>query len=135
MMAAIWKFFRGRRAASGFAQAALVIPLMAVLTVAMISFGGAAFVANNAANAANHGARVGSVYQQGAAEAAYSAAVKSANSQSIGQYSVTVAGGGRAGATITVRVDWRFPNILGPLVGVGPFFSGNTMSTFRQEGW
>lgn len=134
-MAALWKFLQGRRAASGFAQAALVIPLMAILTVAMISFGGAAFVANNAANAANHGARVGSVYQSGAAEAAYSAAMQSANSQSIGQYAVTVAGGGCAGATITVRVDWRFPNILGSLIGVGPYFSGSTMSTFRQEGW
>jgi len=134
-MIALRRFLQGRRAASGFAQAALVIPLMAILTVAMISFGGAAFVANNAANAANHGARVGSVYQQGAAEAAYSAALRSANAQSIGQYAVTVAGGGRPGATISVRVDWRFPNLLGPLIGLGPFFSGNTMSTFRQEGW
>lgn len=134
-MKAIWRFLRGRRAASGFAQASVVIPLMTVLTVAMISFGGAAFVANNAANAANHGARVGSVYQQGAAQAAYAAAMQSANSQSIGQYSVTVAGGGRAGSTITVRVDWRFPNILGSIIGLGPYFSGSTMSTFRQEGW
>lgn len=134
-MAALWRFLRCRRAASGFAQAAMVIPLMAILTVAMISFGGAAFVANVATNAANHGARVGSVYQQGAAAAAFSAATQSARSQSIGQYAVTVAGGGRAGSIITVRVDWRFPNILGGLIGMGPYFSGNTMSTFRQEGW
>ncbi len=134
-MAALLSFLRSRRAASGFAQAALVIPLMAILTVAMISFGGAAFVANNAANAANYGARIGSVYQRGAAGAAYSAAMSSVSSQKIGQYSVSVKGGGRPGATITVQIDWRFPNILGPMIGMPPYFSGQTMSSFRQEGW
>jgi Flp pilus assembly protein TadG len=134
-MVALKQFSLGRRGSSGFAQAALVVPLMAILTVFMISFGGASFVANVATNAANHGARVGSVHQQGAASAAYSAALRSANSQGIGQYAVTVSGGGRPGTTITVRVSWRFPNILGPLVGMPAFFSGEAVSVFRQEGW
>lgn len=134
-MLALKKFALGRCGASGFAQAALVVPLMAILTVFMISFGGASFVANAATNAANHGARVGSVYQQGAAEAAYSAAMRSASSQGIGQYSVLVAGGGRPGSTISVHVSWRFPNLLGPLVGMPAYFSGDATSVFRQEGW
>jgi Flp pilus assembly protein TadG len=128
-------FLFGKRGSSGFAQAALVIPLMAILTVFMISFGGASFVANVAANAANHGARVGSVYQQGAADAAYSAAMRSASSQGVGDYSVQVSGGGRPGTTITVSVFWRFPNLLGPLVGLPSYFSGDATSVFRQEGW
>jgi Flp pilus assembly protein TadG len=134
-MTALKRRLLGKRGASGFAQAALVIPLMTILTVFMISFGGMSFTANVAANAANHGARVGSVYQRGAAEAAYGAALRSANSQGVGEFSVQVSGGGRPGATITVVVNWRFPNLLGQMVGMGPYFSGAATSVFRQEGW
>lgn len=138
---AIKKFLFGRRAASGFAQAAIVFPILAMLTIGLINVPLAAFSAVHAANAANYGARVGSVYQTGAAQAAYAAAMHEAHSVSVGSYVTTVSGGGFPGSTITVQVRWSVPNMVGPMLnafGIGggsSTITGVSTSTFRQEGW
>jgi hypothetical protein len=141
LVAAIKKFLFDRRAASGFAQAAIVFPILALLTIGLINVPLAAFSAVHAANAANYGARAGSVYQHGAAQAAYAAAMREANSVSVGKYVTTVSGGGFPGSTITVSVRWSVPNMVSPMLSAfglgdgGSTITGNSVATFRQEGW
>ncbi|MGB8213537.1 MAG: hypothetical protein WCE68_08265 [Anaerolineales bacterium] len=122
-----------------FAESAIVFPIVVLLMVALFNMAEAGFASVNAANAANHGARVGSVYQQHPGSAAYSAATESISHAPLGSYTVSVAGGGFPGATITVTVDWSVPNFIAPIIA---FFGGSmgdlkgtATSTFRQEGW
>jgi len=135
------KFLFGKRASSGFAQAAIVLPILAMLTIGLINIPVAAFASVHAANAANYGARVGSVYQRGAAQAAYDGAMREATSIGVGSYTVGVTGGGFPGATITVQVRWSVPNLVGPILaafgagGGSSEITGVSVSTFRQEGW
>jgi hypothetical protein len=122
-----------------FAESAIAFPIVVLLLMALFNMSIAGFASVNAANAANHGARVGSVYQQGSAEAAYSAAMESISYAPVGSYQVSVSGGGFPGATIIVSVNWSVPNYIAPIVA---FFGGSmgnlrgtSYATFRQEGW
>jgi len=122
-----------------FAQSAIAFPIVVLLLFALFNLATAGFASVNAANAANYGARIGSVQQHGSADAAYSAALQSISHAPIGEYMVTVSGGGFPGATINVDVTWSVPNYMAPLIR---FFGGSTgdlggsaSSTFRQEGW
>ncbi len=134
-------FLFGRRAASGFAQAAIVFPILVMLTIGLINIPLASFAAVHAANAANYGARVGSVYQHGAAQAAYDAAMREAHAVGVGSYAATVSGGGFPGSTIAVTVRWSVPNLVGPMLGAfglgggSGMLTGTSTATFRQEGW
>ena len=122
-----------------FAQSAIAFPMVVLLLMAMLNLSIAGFASVNAANAANHGARVGSVYQQGSAGAAYSAAEQSISYAPVGNYQVNVSGGGFPGATIGVTVRWKVPNYIAPLVaffgGSMGNLTGSATATFRQEGW
>ena len=124
-----------------FAETAIAMPVIVLVTIAHMNLTMAGFASVNANNAANYGARVGSVHQQGPASAAYDAAQQSTEYASVGDYSVAVSGGGFPGAQINVQVDWSVPNLMGGLLG---FFGGDSsdadikgmaMSVFRQEGW
>jgi hypothetical protein len=122
-----------------FAQSAIAFPVVVLLLFALFNLAEAGFASVNAANAANYGARIGSVQQHGSAGAAYSAARESISHAPIGDYQVTVSGGGFPGATIVVDVIWSVPNYMAPLLA---FFGsssgdlgGSASSTFRQEGW
>lgn len=124
-----------------FAETAIAMPVIVLVTIALMNLSLAGFASVNANNAANYGARVGSVTQQGAGGAAYSAAITSISHAPVGDYSVGVSGGGFPGAQITVRVDWRVPNYMGGLLGflggggLAGDIQGNATSAFRQEGW
>ena len=122
-----------------FAQSAIAFPVVVLLLMALFNMSIAGFASVNAANAANHGARVGSVYQQQSAGYAYSAALESISYAPVGNYQVTVSGGGFPGATIVVTVNWRVPNYIAPLVsffgGSMGDLSGTSSASFRQEGW
>jgi hypothetical protein len=123
-----------------FAESAIAFPIVILLVMAMINLSLAGFASVNAANAANYGARVGSVYQQGSAGAAYSAAQESISRAPVGSYQVAVSGGGFPGATLLVSVTWTVPNYMAPIMA---FFGsssagklgGTVSATFRQEGW
>lgn len=122
-----------------FAQSAIAFPMVILLLIALFNLSIAGFASVNAANAANHGARVGSVHQGRSAGAAYAAALESIAHAPVGDYQVTVTGGGFPGATIIVTVDWSVPNYIAPLMA---FFGGSmgdlkgtSAATFRQEGW
>ncbi|MBN2116312.1 MAG: hypothetical protein JW730_07070 [Anaerolineales bacterium] len=123
-----------------FAQTAIAMPVIVLVTVALMNLTMAGFASVNANNAANYAARVGSVTQRGAGGAAYNAAMTSISHAPIGEYVVSVSGGGFPGAQINVQVNWTVPNYMGGLLSflggdIGGDFQGTGTSVFRQEGW
>lgn len=125
---------------SAMAETAVVMPVVLVLTFALINFAIAGYASVAASNAANYGARVGSVTQRAAAGAAATAANATLEKTMIGEYQVAAAGGGRPGSRITITVNWRVPNWIGSILsllggGAGIEFKGTSAATFRQEGW
>jgi len=125
------RFFRCR-SANAMAETAVVLPVVLVLTFALVNFAIAGYASTAAANAANYGARVGSV--------AAAAANASLSKIGIGEYSVSASGGGGRGAQVLVNVNWSVPNYIGSLLsllggGSSVEFKGSVQSTFRQEGW
>ncbi|MBI1793399.1 MAG: hypothetical protein HYR70_04320 [Chloroflexi bacterium] len=124
-----------------FAETAIAMPVIVLITIALLNLTMAGFASVNANNAANYGARVGSVNQQGPAGTAYEAALQSISYAKIGDYSVSVTGGGFPGAQISVQVDWSVPNLMGGLLSfvggnsLGADLAGSAVSVFRQEGW
>ena len=128
------------RGGDEFAETAIAMPVIVLVSIALMNLTMAGFASVNANNAANYAARVGSVTQQGAGGAAYGAAMESISHAQIGEYSVYVSGGGFPGAQINVLVDWNVPNYIGGLVSflggsLGDDFHGAATSVFRQEGW
>ena len=122
------------------AEAAITLPVVVLITLAMVNLSLAWFVAISASNAANYGARIGSVVQSDPIGYSVAAAQTRLAVISIGSYSVTASGGGFRGAQIEVSVDWTVPNYMGSLLsffgGSDPVnFHGTALSTFRQEGW
>jgi hypothetical protein len=124
------------------AEAAITTPVIVLLMLVIINFGAIMYTAQAAENAANYGARRGSVAQVNAAGEAASAAAYAASQTLLGEYDVhIVAPGGIAGAELGVRVNYRVPNWIGTLGGLfpglprGEYFAGSTTATFRQEGW
>jgi Flp pilus assembly protein TadG len=132
--------FARRERGNAMAETAVVLPVVLVLTFALINFAIAGYASVAAANAANYGARAGSVAQNGAAGVAASAANAALAKTMIGEYSVAAYGGGRPGAQVVVVVNWRAPNFIGSMLsllggGGNVEFKGQARSTFRQEGW
>ncbi len=134
---------RGKRwheRGNAMAETAVVLPVVLVLTFALVNFAIAGYASVAAANAANYGARAGSVAQQGAAAVAASAAHSALSKTMVGEYQVAASGGGRPGSQVTVAVHWEAPNFIGSMLsllgGGGEVkFQGSARSTFRQEGW
>lgn len=123
------------------AEAALALPVLLVVILGLVNLGMAAFAANNAKNAAQYGARMGSVAQDNAAGLAVAMAHQQIALAPVGDYTVNViAPGGERGDTLALRVHWSVPNFLGGMLG---YFGANTPSRwegdadayFRQEGW
>ena len=137
----IWlKRFLFAKRGDQFAQTALVLPVIMLSTMGLLDMTMAGFANVNANNAANYGARIGSVTQQGAAGAAYSGALTSIAHAEVGDYTVNVSGGGHPGAQIAVTVGWEVPNHMASITtlwgGVADSrLGGTSVSTFRQEGW
>jgi len=129
------------RKGDSFAESAIVLPIILLVTIALMNLSMAGFASVNANNAANYGARVGSVHQQGPAAAAYAAAQQSISYASVGDYTVSVSGGGFPGSQINVQVGWSVPNIMGGLLDylggsdLGADIRGDATAVFRQEGW
>jgi hypothetical protein len=123
-----------------FAESAIAFPMVVLLLISLFNLSLAGFASVNAANAANYGARVGSVYQQSSGGAAYSAAQESISHAPVGSYQVAVSGGGFPGATLLISVTWNVPNYMAPIMAFfgsssGGKLGGTASATFRQEGW
>lgn len=114
---------------------AIVVPIMFLMLLAIITFASGFIAYTNAANAANYGARRGSVAQENAIGVAMASAQAKANQLGGGTFSAVAYGGGGRGAQIIVEVHWESQNFLSRL-GIGPAtLSGVATSAFRQEGW
>ena len=130
----------GRRGSS-MAEAAITLPVIMLMTFAMVNVSMAWYAAVAASNASNYGARMGSVAQVNPQGIAAAAAQTRLDATSIGSYAINVSGGGSRGAQITVSIDWTVPNhIIGLMTllgggGTPASFTGTVISTFRQEGW
>ena len=121
------------------AEAAITLPVVMLIAIFMINATMAGFASVNAANAANYGARVGSVTQGGSAGAAIAGSRQTLANAAIGEYRVSAGGGGVPGSTIVVVIEWSVPNYFSGLAGYfgasTDDFHGVAMATFRQEGW
>ena len=122
------------------AEAAITLPVIMLVTFAMINISMAWYAAVAASNAANYGARVGSVAQTNPTGYAVAAAQTRLDATSIGSYAISASGGGYRGSQIIVSIDWTVPNYITgmmALLGGGSLsdFNGTVISTFRQEGW
>jgi len=125
---------------SAMAEAAITLPVVVLLTFAMVNLAMAWYAAVAASNAANYGARVGSVSQVDPAGHAVAAAQGRLDPITVGTYAISASGGGYRGSQVNVMVDWAVPNYIGSLItylgGGGQMnFAGTALSTFRQEGW
>ena len=125
---------------TSMAEAAITLPVLVLLTFAMINLTLAGYAAVAASNAANYGARIGAVAQENPIAYATAAAQERVDAIGIGSFTVTASGGGSRGSQVIVLVDWAVPNYLGSLLSwLGGSdalsFSGTAQSAFRQEGW
>jgi uncharacterized membrane protein len=121
-------------------EAALVLPVLLLVSIGLINLAILGFAAVSANNAANYGARMGSVSLYDPQGTAYVYANRALAATRVGQYSVSVVGGGRPGDLIMVRVTYRVPNYFGGLarllgVNTPTQFTGSATAYFRQEGW
>ena len=132
------KFIHDRRAEMD--EAVFVIPVLLLVTFGLINFSILGYASVSASNAANYGARMGSVAQANPNGVALSSANKMLNGTTVGSYSVSVSGGGAPGSLIQVNVKYQVPNYIANLarlfgVNTPGAFSGTAMADFRQEGW
>ena len=130
----------GNKKGTSMAESAITLPIVLLITLFMVNVSMAWYSANAASNAANYGARVGSVSQTNPIGNSVAAAQSQLAGIGVGSYSVSGSGGGFRGAEITVTVDWSLPSYLGSLLswfgGTDPAnFHGTATSSFRQEGW
>lgn len=119
-------------------EGALTLPVMALVSLALVNFALAGYASVTANNAVNYAARVASVSQQNATGEALNAA-NHALSAGIGDYQVDIQADAHPGGTVRVSVRWEVPNFFGSLM---PLFGatnrplqGEAVSVFRKEGW
>ena len=132
------RLFRDRRAELD--EAALVLPVLLLISIGLVNLAILGFAAINAGNAANYGARMGSVAQSDPAGVALSSAYQMLSAAPVGSYAVNVAASGEPGDMLIIQVSYTVPNYFSSLAGLfGVSTPGNFTNTvtsyFRQEGW
>ena len=119
-----------------FAASVLMVILM---FLGMLQFGVYLWASSIVENAANYGARLGSVSQSCPACAASSAAQRALQGQPVLRNpSVSIlAPGGVVGSTVRIRVTAKIPLFLpaGETLGLEGLTDVSAEATFRQEGW
>ena len=135
------RFLHSRRGAE-FVEAAVTIPVVVLVMLAVVQFGLLVYAGQMASEAARHGVRWGAVAQANQAGIAAAQAASFASSAfPMGSPQVTVlAPGGVLGSNIKLRVTYQVPNFLGGLAGLFPGLPGGPFevtgeATMRQEGW
>lgn len=122
-------------------EAAFVLPVLLLVAIGLINLAILGFAAINANNAANYGARMGSVAQQNASGVAQSAAQEKLSAVRVGSYQVQVSGDSSPGGLLVVAVRYTVPNYIGGLAGwfgaasMPREFTGTAQAHFRKEGW
>ena len=121
-------------------EAALVLPVLVLVSLGVVNLAIFGFAAVNAGNAANYGARMGSVAQTNPTGVAAASASQMLAAVPVGTYAVSVTGSGQPGDLMVVQVSYSVPNYFGGLagffgVGTPGNFTSTASSYFRQEGW
>ncbi|NUM44040.1 MAG: hypothetical protein HUU38_04980 [Anaerolineales bacterium] len=121
-------------------EAVFVYPLLLVIAFGLVNLAMVGFAGVNAANAANYGARMGSVSQENPQGTAATSANEMIAVAPVGTYTVSVQGNGNPGGAIRVFVSYSVPNYFaGPAsffgISLPTDFEGTATSIFRQEGW
>jgi len=135
------RFLRSRQGVE-FLEAAVTIPIVVLIMVAIVQFGLLVYAGQMASEAARHGVRWGAVAQANQAGVAVAQAASFANAAfGVGNPQVEVlAPGGVIGSNLKLRVSYEVPNLFGGLAGLfpglpsGPFHVTGE-ATMRQEGW
>ena len=132
------KLHRDRRAELD--EAALVLPVLLLISIGLVNLAILGFAAVNAGNAANYGARMGSVAQSDPSGIAAASAYQMLSAAPVGNYAVSVSGSGLPGDLLIVQVNYTVPNYFAGLAGffgvdTAQEFSNTATSYFRQEGW
>ena len=131
---------KNKQAGQSLAEFAFAFPIILLATLGLITLGLVGFAAVSASNAANYGARMGSVAQSQPAHVAQSQALARLSHVNAGTYAVSVSGGTNPGDLVIVRVDYRVPNFYAGLANffgasVSEDIQGSTYAYFRKEGW
>lgn len=121
-------------------EAALTLPVLILVSLALVNLAMLGFAAINAANAAEYGARMGSVAITNVHQRAYAAAWSKVHAAAVGSYTVSVSGGTAPGTLVQVAVTYTVPNYFGGLarlfgVSTSTQFQGTARAYFRKEGW
>ncbi len=122
-------------------EAAFVIPILALVTIAMVNLTMLYVAQATASHAAQSGARAASVHQTNPLGAAVSTARAITKQIPYGSFQVQASGITAPGGTVSVRVRFSVPNLWRPLTvflfgNGGPAqFQGGAEASFRKEGW
>lgn len=121
-------------------EAALALPVILLVSLGLINLTLFGTAAVNAANAANYGARMGSMAQANPLGYAVSAANQKLGALPVGEYAISTGGSTVAGGVMWVRVEYRVPNYFRDLAGIfgvsaPSTLSGQVTQYFRREGW
>ena len=120
-------------------ESALTMPILILVTLALVNLALAGFASVTANNAANLAARLGSVDQVAPGATAYAAAER-ALAGTVGDYTIQIVqADGFSGGRVSVSVRWSVPNFfagLMPLFGAeAGALEGEAVGIFRKEGW
>jgi Flp pilus assembly protein TadG len=133
------KFIHDKR--GDFAQFAVVAPILMLVSLGLVNLALFGVAGVNANNAANYGARVGSVAQENAVGYALKAANSKLHATTFGDYAVSASqvNSGR-GSLIRLSVTYSVDNYLQGLAAIfGVQMPGRFQKTvtayFRHEGW
>jgi len=121
-------------------EAALTMPLMVLLALALVNFAWVGHARNASQHAAHFGARMGSTaFTEAAAQARHSTEAVLRDCLCQAQV-VKVAATDVPGGEVTVEVQWAVRNYFSPLLslfgGTLPdTFQGTVSASYRKEGW
>jgi len=128
-----------RQKGSSIVEFAASVLMVLLMFLGMLQFGAYLWASSIVENAANYGARAGSVAQSCPACEASNAAQRALEGQPIIRNpSVTIlAPGGVVGSTVRIRVSAEIPLFLpgGNTLGLENLTNVQAEATFRQEGW
>jgi len=131
----IRRHLHGQRG-SEMTEAAITLPVMALILLALLNLGYMAYEAQVAQSAARHGARMASVAQSAAQQVAVaqSEAASAARATLGASFAGVEVSGGAVGSTVQVTVKARVPQWL---TGFNMILPDHVKGTayFRAEGW
>ncbi len=121
-------------------EAALTMPLMVLLALVLVNFALVGQARNAAQNAADVGARMGSVAFTGARQQAQNSAEAALQHCLCDARVVSVAATDTPGGEVQVVVEWTVLNYVQPLMQLfgsqmSDRFRGTATATYRKEGW